>query len=156
MNDCISDPTSTCRLGVTVTPRWPGFNFEGLEHEVPRAWHPAGIGPTAFLEALSAMAPVVEGFFIEDARRLLPRIAEEAPRAEGDAFLRQEAAHASMHAAFNRLLMRWGVPVESVADSVLRWLAVVDWTSSDLRSAVAMAGEHFLGEIGRASCRERV
>jgi predicted metal-dependent hydrolase len=31
---------------------------------------------------------------------------------------------------------------------VLRWLAVVDWTSSDLRSAVAMAGEHFLGEIG--------
>jgi len=33
-------------------------------------------------------------------------------------------------------------------DSVLRWLAVVDWTSSDLRSAVAMAGEHFLGEIG--------
>ena len=75
MNDCISDPTSTCRLGVTVTPRWPGFDFEGLEHEVPRAWHPAGIGPTAFLEALSAMAPVVEGFFIEDARRLLPRIA---------------------------------------------------------------------------------
>ena len=25
-----------------------------------RAWHPGGIGPTAFLEALSAMAPVVE------------------------------------------------------------------------------------------------
>ena len=37
------------------------------------------------------MAPVVEGFFIDDARRLLPRIAEEAQRAEGDAFLRQEA-----------------------------------------------------------------
>jgi predicted metal-dependent hydrolase len=150
INDGMSGSTSTCRLGVTVTPRWPGFDFEGLEHEVPRAWHPAGIGPTAFLEALSAMAPVVEGFFIDDARRLLPRIAEEAPRAEGDAFLRQEAAHASMHAAFNRLLMRWGVPVEPVADSVLRWLAIVDWTSSDLRSAVAMAGEHFLGEIGNA------
>jgi hypothetical protein len=101
-----------------------------------------------FLEALSAMAPVVEGFFIDDARRLLPRIAEEAPRAACDAFLRQEAAHASMHAAFNRLLIRWGVPVESVEDFVLRWLAVVDWTSSDLRSAVAMAGEHLLGEIG--------
>src|SRR3989454_7766414 len=150
MNDRMSDPTSTCRLGLTITPRRPGFDFEGLEHEVPRAWHPAGIGPTAFLEALSAMAPVVESFFIDDARRLLPRIAEEAPRAEVDAFLRQEAAHASMQAAFNRLLMRWGVPVESVADSVLRWLAVVDWTSSDLRSAVAMAGEHFLGEIGNA------
>jgi hypothetical protein len=150
MNDRISDPTSTRQLGVTVTPRRPGFDFEGLEHEVPRAWHPAGIGPTAFLEALSAMAPVVEGFFIDDTRRLLPRIAEEAPRAEGEAFLRQEAAHASMHAAFNRLLVRWGVPVAPVADSVLRWLAVVDWTSSDLRSAVAMAGEHFLGEIGNA------
>src|SRR5947199_7462 len=101
MNDRMSDPTPACRLGVTVTPRRPGFDFEGLDHEVPRAWHPAGIGPTAFLEALSAMAPVVESFFIDDARRLLPRIAEEAPRAEVDAFLRQEAAHASMHAAFN-------------------------------------------------------
>src|SRR5438093_2570970 len=150
MNDRMSDPTSTCRLGLTITPRRPGFDFEGLEHEVPRAWHPAGIGPTAFLEALSAMAPVVEGFFIDDTRRLLPRIAEERPRAEGEAFRRQEAAHASMHAAFNRLLVRRGVPVAPVADSVLRWLAVVDWTSSDLRSAVAMAGEHFLGEIGNA------
>src|SRR3989475_2353594 len=144
------DPTSTSRLGVTVTPRRPGFDFAGLEHEVPRAWHPAGIGPTVFLEALSAMAPVVEGFFTDDARRLLPRIAEEAPRAEVEAFLRQEAAHASMHAAFNRLLIRWGVPVDASTDSVLRWLAVVDWTSSDLRSAVAMAGEHFLGEISNA------
>src|SRR5881397_2354186 len=107
--------TSTCRLGIRVTPRRPGFDFAGLEHEVPRAWHPAGIGPTAFLEALSAMAPVVESFFIDDARRLLPRIADEALRAEGDAFLRQEAAHAGMHAAFNRLLVRWGVPVEASA-----------------------------------------
>ena len=155
MNDRMSDPTPTCGLGVTVTPRWPGFDFEGLDHEVPRAWHPAGIGPTAFLEALSAIAPVVESFFIDDARRLLPRIAEEASRAEVDAFLRQEAAHASMHAAFNRVLIRWGVPVDASADSVLRWLAVVDWTPSDLRSAVAMAGEHFLGEIGNAILSRR-
>src|SRR3989441_4248868 len=155
MNDRMSDPTSTCRLGLTITPRRPGFDFEGLDHEVPRAWHPAGIGPTAFLEALSAMAPVVESFFIDDARRLLPRIAEAAPRAEVEAFLRQEAAHASMHAAFNRVLIRWGVPVDASADSVLRWLAVVDWTPSDLRSAVAMAGEHFLGEIGKAILSRR-
>jgi hypothetical protein len=133
-----------------VTPRRPGFDFDGLEHEVPRAWHPDGIGPTAFLEALSAMAPVVEGFFIADARRLLSRITADALRAEVEAFLGQEAAHAGMHAAFNRLLVRWGVPVEASADSVLRWLAIVDWTSSDLRSAVAMAGEHFLGEMGNA------
>jgi uncharacterized protein len=135
---------------VTVTPRRPDFDFDGLEHEVPRVWHPAGIGPTAFLEALSALAPVVESFFIEDARRLLPRVDEDALRAEGDAFLHQEAAHAATHATFNRLLVRWGVPVEPIADSALRWLAIVDWTSSDLRSAVAMAGEHFLGEIGNA------
>jgi predicted metal-dependent hydrolase len=137
-------------LGVTVTARRPDFNFDGLEDEVPRVWHPGGIGPTAFLEALSAMAPVVEGFFIDDARRLLPRIINDALCAEGHAFLCQEAAHASMHSGFNRLLVRWGVPVDPLEDSVLRWLAVVDWTSSDLRSAVAMAGEHFLGEIGNA------
>ena len=149
----ISNPvstTSTCAVGITVTPRRPGFDFDGLEHEVPRAWHPAGIGATAFLEALSAMAPAVESFFIEDARRLLPRIANDAQRAEVDAFLRQEATHANMHAAFNRLLARWGVPVDASADFVLRWLAIVDWTSSDLRSAVATAGEHFLGEMGNA------
>jgi predicted metal-dependent hydrolase len=144
----MSDPTSTGALGVTVTPRRPGFDFDGLEHEVPRAWHPGGMGPTVFLEALSAMAPVVECFFIDDARRLVSRIGAEGPRAELDAFLRQEGAHACMHAAFNRLLIRWGVPVDASADIVLRWLAAVDWTSSDLRSAVAMAGEHLLGEIG--------
>jgi predicted metal-dependent hydrolase len=144
----MSDPTSTGTLGVTVTPRWPAFNFEDLEREVPRAWHPGGIGPTAFLEALSAMAPVVECFFVEDARRLSSRIEAEGPRAELDAFLRQEGSHACMHAAFNRLLIRWGVPVDASADVVLRWLTAVDWTSSDLRSAVAMAGEHFLSEIG--------
>jgi len=148
MNDRMLDPTSSRRLGVTVTPRRPGFDFDGLEHETLRAWHPAGIGPTAFLEALSALAPVVEGFLIDDARRLLPRIAEEPRRVELEAFVRQEATHASMHAAFNRLLIRWDVPIDLAAHSVLRWLAVVDWTSSDLRSAVAMAGEHFLGEIG--------
>jgi uncharacterized protein len=150
MNNHRPDRASTRGLQITVTPRWPGFEFDGLERELPRAWHPGGIGPTAFLEALSAMAPVVEGFFIDDARRLLPRIPDAARRAEGGAFLRQEAAHAGMHAAFNRLLVRWGVPVEPIADSALRWLAIVDWTSSDLRSAVAMAGEHFLGEIGNA------
>ena len=137
-------------LGVTVTPRRPGFAFDDLARGGPRAWHPAGLGPTAFLEALSAMAPVVESFFIDDTRRLLPRVADQAVRLEGEAFLRQEAAHASMHAAFNRLLVRQGVPVEAVAHSVRQWLAVVDWTSSDVRSAVAMAGEHFLGEAGGA------
>jgi predicted metal-dependent hydrolase len=148
MNDHMLDPTPSCRVGITVTPRRPDFEFDGLEHETPRAWHPAGIGATAFLEALSALAPVVEAFFVDDARRLLPRIPEEAQRVELEAFVRQEATHASMHAAFNRLLIRWGVPIDLAADSVLRWLAVVDWTSSDLRNAVAMAGEHFLGEIG--------
>src|SRR5947207_3380063 len=109
MNDRMSDPTPTCRLGVTVTPRWPGFDFEGLDHEVPRAWHPAGIGPTAFLEALSAMAPVVESFFIDDARRLLPRIAEAAPRAEVDAF----------HAARGHGLYTYAVRIAGL------WIAVV-------------------------------
>jgi len=32
---------------------------------------------------------------------------------------------------------------------------IVDWTSSDLRSAVAMAGEHFLGEIGHVILSRR-
>jgi predicted metal-dependent hydrolase len=148
--DPTSNPSSTCEVGIAVIPRRPCFQFEGLEHVVPRAWHPAGIGATAFLEALSVMAPAVESFFVDDARRLLPRIDNAVQRAEFNAFLRQEATHANMHAAFNRLLTRWGVPVGASADLVMRWLAVVDWTSSDLRSAVATAGEHFLGEIGNA------
>jgi predicted metal-dependent hydrolase len=133
-----------------VKPRWPGWTFDELGDDRPRAWHPAGLGPTVFLEALSAMAPVVESFFIDDTRRLLPRVADERTRSEGAAFVRQEAAHASMHAAFNRVLVRRGVPVEAVAHAVRQWLAIVDWTSSDLRSSVAMAGEHLLGEIGHA------
>lgn len=142
--------TSTRRLGVTVTPRRPDFDFEERGHGGRRAWHPAGLGPTAFLEALSALAPVVESFVVEDARRLLPRVADDAARDEGEAFLRQEAAHACMHTRFNCQLVQSGVPVEAVAHSARRWLAIVDWTSSDLRSAVAMAGEHFLAEMGHS------
>ena len=33
-DDRMSDPTSTRRLGVTVTPRRPGFDFEGLERRL--------------------------------------------------------------------------------------------------------------------------
>ena len=54
--------------------------------------------------------------------------------------LRQESAHAGMHAAFNRALVRWGVPVESIADYALQWLAIVDCTPGALRRAVALAG----------------
>src|SRR5689334_20313822 len=80
-NYLTSNPTCADKPRITVTPRWPGFDFEGCEDELPRAWHPGGIGPTAFLEALSAMAPVVESFFIDDARRLLPRVADAARHA---------------------------------------------------------------------------
>ena len=136
------------RPGVRVTPRRPRFDYDGLEREIPRVWHPGGMGATAFLEALSALAPVVERFFVDDARRLLPRVADAGLRAELDAFMHQEAAHATEHAALNRLLAAWGVPVEAAAHSVWRWLVVIEWASSELRSAVAIAGEHLLGEIG--------
>src|SRR5437773_2356675 len=116
MDDRMSDQTSTCRLGVRVTPRRPGFDFEGLEHELPRAWHPAGIGPTAFLEALSAMAPVVEGFFIDDARRLLPRIAAEAPRAEVE---HKAVLFDAFHAARGHGLSTYAVRVAGL------WIALV-------------------------------
>src|SRR5207247_4233503 len=58
-------------------------------------------------------------------------------------------------AAINGVLSRWGVPVDGSADSVLRRLAVVDWTRSDLRSAVGMAREDFVGETGNAILSRR-
>src|SRR5882724_6236237 len=98
MDDRMSDQTSTCRLGVRVTPRRPGFDFEGLEHELPRAWHPAGIGPTAFLEALSAMA-----------RPLLPLTAAGARGAGAGPCLRGGAPRAGMPAGLNGRFFRGGV-----------------------------------------------
>ena len=140
--------TSTQALGVWVRPRRPRFAFEAELADLPRVWHPAGVGPTAFLEAISALAPVVESFFIGDARRLLPRIANCSLRAETEAFLQQEAAHAGAHAAFNRLLARRGVPVQAAERWAQGWIFLLGFMSSDLNSAVAMAGEHFLGELG--------
>jgi len=149
MNDCISDPTSTCRLGVTVTPRWPASTSKASSTRC-RALAPGR--HRAHGVSRGALGDGAGGGGLLHRGRSPPAAPHRrrGPARRGRCLPRQEAAHASMHAAFNRLLMRWGVPVESVADSVLRWLAVVDWTSSDLRSAVAMAGEHFLGEIGNA------
>jgi len=70
-------------------------------------------------------------------------------------FAQQEAFHATIHRRFNQLLQSWGHPVVQMDHFAARIFALVDKLSSTkLRSAIAVAGEHFIGELGNVAITE--
>jgi predicted metal-dependent hydrolase len=103
---------------------------------------------TAFWNALSIGAPLLEAEFIKDAARLEDKLESPDQVRELRSFIRQEGAHASLHRRFNDLLVGWGYPVAACEAPVRRSLKLLSHTSSAFRCATALSGEHFIGEIG--------
>lgn len=63
--------------------------------------------------------------------------------------MRQEAFHSLIHQRTHRLYEHWGIPVAALDAFVRRVLGWVERLSTTkLRSAMVVAGEHFLGELG--------
>jgi hypothetical protein len=140
-------PTSTALRGVRVVPRLPDITF--ADTDVPRLWHSGSVGITAFWDALTIAGPPVESFFLRDARRLAPLVKSPPLRQEFADFMRQEAFHALLHQRTHRLYEHWGVPVASIDAFARRVLRSVErFSTTKLRSAMVVAGEHFLGELG--------
>jgi len=140
-------PTSTAMRGVRIVPRLPDIEF--ADTDVPRLWHSGSAGITAFWDTLTIAGPPVESFFLRDARRLAPLVKSPALRQEFADFMRQEAYHALLHQRTHRLYRHWGIPVGSIDAFVRRVLRSVErFSTTKLRSAMVVAGEHFIGEIG--------
>ena len=139
--------TSTALRGVRVVPRLPDISF--ADTDVPRLWHSGSAGITAFWNALTIAGPPIESFFLRDARRLAPLVKSPALRREFADFMRQEAFHSLIHQRTHRLYEHWGIPVAALDSFVRRVLGWVERVSTTkLRSAMVVAGEHFLGELG--------
>jgi hypothetical protein len=142
--------TSSAERGVRIVPRLPDFRFS--EEEIPRRWHGGSAGITAFWNAVTTVAPVAEAFFLRDVHALAPRVKESGLQSEMRNFTQQEAFHAMIHRRFNQLLQSWGYPVAEMDRFARGVFAVVEKiSSSKLRSAIAVAGEHFIGEIGNVA-----
>jgi len=140
-------PTSTAMRGVRVVPRLPDITF--ADTDVPRLWHSESAGITAFWNTITIAGPPVESFFLRDARQLSPLVKSPALRQEFADFMRQEAFHSLIHQRTHRLYEHWGIPVaalDAFVRRVLRW--VERFSTTKLRSAMVVAGEHFLGELG--------
>jgi predicted metal-dependent hydrolase len=79
------------------------FDFDG---DVPFLWNPSNPAFSLQLNAVSVIAVCFEKFIVAAVRQALPLISDPEVKAEGDAFLRQEAQHASCHREHLRALVR--------------------------------------------------
>lgn len=139
--------TSTASRGVRVTPRLPDFAFD--DADIPRQWHSGSVGITSFWNVFLLAGPAIESFFLRDAQSLLPLVRDPGLREEFRSFMVQEAYHSKVHQRVFGLFERWGYPVAGMNDFARRLLRLVErTTNTKLRSAIVVAGEHFLGELG--------
>lgn len=139
-------PTLTAARGIHVTPRLPDFAFGD---EALRPWFGGDPGKTAAWNALGVLAGIGEASFIEAARALLPHLDDADTIAEVGAFIQQEAAHAAVHARFNRVLAENGYPVEPTRSLMHDLVAGVERrVGLDGLGAASLAGELVIGEFG--------
>lgn len=126
---------------IRIPVRRMDFAFEGLQ----RHWYQGNPWTTHFLNAMSAVFPDGERFFIDSVRNVQDRVQDPALQKEIRAFIGQEANHGKEHETFNRLLEeRFGVPMSSTAGFVKRWLLGTARRLPHMRQlAITIALEHF-------------
>lgn len=126
---------------IRIPVRRMDFDFEGL----PKYWYQGNPWITHYLNALSAVFPDGERFFIHSVRNVQDRITDPALQAQVRAFIGQEAHHGKEHEAFNTLLEeKHGVPMASTAGFTKRWLLGTARRLPQRRQlAITIALEHF-------------
>lgn len=114
-------------------------------NDLPKYWYRGNPWITHFLNALSAVFPDGERFFIHSVRNVQDQVKDPALQAQIRAFIGQEANHGKEHEAFNVLLEeKHGVPMASVARFTKSWLLGVARRLPKMRQlAITIALEHF-------------
>lgn len=83
--------------------RRPQFDLDG---EIPFCWNPKNPGFSLITNAVSVIAIAFEKYIVQSTRQAMPFIHDPAVAEEADAFLRQEAQHASVHRLHMKALAR--------------------------------------------------
>jgi len=133
--------------GKMPTVRRPNLDYENAG--IPRFYYRGSKVLTNFWNVFHAAATPVEAFFIRDGNKSKERISDPVLLAQVDNFVQQEAHHSGEHHRVNMMLENRGYPVRWAQDQMYASLETLSGDDKEqLRLAVVVAGEHFLGELG--------
>ena len=133
--------TPTQKMGIDITPRRPLWTF----HNVPLIW--AGtVERTAFMAALSLVAPHFEPFACNVLREHIDKITEPELKKEARGFVGQESHHWKVHQRFNeQALKAQGWNIDELNTHYASAIDKIDRSYDDrMKLAMIAAGEHFL------------
>ncbi|MFZ5723434.1 MAG: metal-dependent hydrolase [Pseudomonadota bacterium] len=127
---------------IRIPVRRMDFDFDS---NLPKYWYRGNPWITHYLNALSAVFPDGERFFIQSVRNVQDKVSDPVLQAQIRAFIGQEANHGKEHEAFNNLLDdRHGVPMRSTARFTKNWLLGTARRLPKMRQlAITIALEHF-------------
>ena len=131
--------TAATPLDLSITPRDRRF---GREDATPRWWHGENPAATAMYNALAAIFPLGEAFFVESVRNFRDG-APEPLASEIRAFTTQEVIHSREHLAFNRRAANAGFDLKPLEERVSARLALTRSRPPIVSLAATMALEHF-------------
>jgi hypothetical protein len=122
----------------------------------PSDWNGGDRFRSHLFNALSAMLPGGEKFFIDTARQLLPALGDPGLASDCRSFIAQEAAHSHQHRRYNDRLSQAGYAVGvlertiAMQIQILTALLPLRW-----RAGFAAAFEHFTALIAEAALANR-
>ncbi len=138
---------------LTITVRRVDLDYLAPMRE-NRFWHRDGPIATHFLNALQAIFPEGERFFIEAARDGVKRLKSRATlpqRLERDCqrFLQQEGAHSLQHTRWNAALVSTGYRHMERYDAQMRWLRrwLREHLPASTRLGMTAAAEHYTATL---------
>lgn len=120
------------------------MDFSFAEH-MPKYWFRGNPWITHYLNAMSAVFPDGERFFIHSVRNVQDRIKDPELLAQVRAFIGQEAHHGKEHEAFNTVIeQQHGVPMSSITAFTKKYLLGRAKKLPQMRQlAITIALEHF-------------
>lgn len=94
----------------------------GFDQEVPKYWLGGDPFKTRFFDAMSAIFPEGERFFISCVRDFRDQVSDPQLLAEIKDFIRQEGQHGIIHNQFNEHLTKQGIRVDKIEGFMKWWL----------------------------------
>jgi predicted metal-dependent hydrolase len=132
---------------VDVTFRRMDFSLDSSK--LPKYWYAESPSLTHFFNALSAVFPEGEKYFIDSVRAFESAVRDPRLTAQVREFTRQEGHHNLHHRHFNRLVQAMGVSMDRCAEMGMRILERSRRRDSELKQlAMTVAFEHFTALMG--------